>query len=252
MSNEIFANLQWLPKPAEDFTSRCKAMVEAAEGAGREAQRLATSALDENQLARLANAIEKVRAKGTPLVPLIPFRLGLLSNSTTDFIAPALVATAARHGISLEVIRGGYDQVLQDALTSDSVVNRSAPDAVLLAIDYRGIPVRGALGNPEKGREAVNTSLGYLRAVRDALKRNSNAVCIFQTISAPPETLFGNMDGVHPGSLLQILDGVNAGIGETVRGSTDVVIDLAHLAATVGLGAWHSPRDWNSAKIPFS
>jgi FkbH-like protein len=215
-------------------------------------QSLATAALDQNQLARLANAIEKVRAKGTDLKPLVPFRLGLLSNATTDFLAPALVATAARHGILLEVITGGYDQVLQDALTPDSRVNRSEPDAVLLAIDYRGLPVRGAGGSPEKGHEAVQASLGYLQAIREAIQRNSKAICIFQTFSSPPETLFGNMDGVHAGSLRRIIDGVNVGIAESVRGSTDVVLDIAHLASTVGLDDWHSPREWNVAKIPFS
>jgi len=252
MSGKLYAHLEWLPAPAADFASRCRSVLDVTEGVGRELQILATSALDQNQLTRLSTAIEKLRAKGADLRPLAPFRLGLLSNSTTDFIVPALVATAARHGISLEVITGGYDQVLQDALTPDSRVNRSAPDAVLIAVDYRGIPIRGPVGNEERGRESVDDSLGYLRAVRDGIKRNSAAICIFQTISAPPETLFGNLDGVYSGSLLKIIDGVNTGIAETVLGSTDIVIDLAHLASTVGLADWHSPREWNSAKIPFS
>jgi FkbH-like protein len=252
MSNKTFANLEWLPRPGEDFTSRCKAVLDLAEGVGRELQSLATCALDQSQLARLAGTIEKVRAKGVDFKPLIPFRLGLLSNATADFIVPALVATAARHGFFLEVVTGGYDQVLQDALTPDSLVNRSAPDAILLAIDYRGLPLRGAAGDAEKGQEAVDASVGYLRAVKDGIKRNSRAVCIFQTVSPPPETLFGNMDALHAGSLRRIIDGINAGIGESVQGSTDIVIDLAHLASTVGLGDWHSPREWNMAKIPFS
>jgi len=252
MSNTSFKNLQWLPTPVADYTSRCKALFDASTGIGREIQSLATSALDQNQLTRLANTINKLRSDGADLKPLVPFRLGLLSNSTIDFIVPALVASAARHGISLEVITGGYDQVLQDALTPDSLVNRSTPDAVLLAIDYRGLPIRGAGGSAEAGAGAVNASIGYLQCVREAVKRNSKALCVFQTVSAPPETLFGNMDGVHPGSLRRIIDGVNTGIGEIVRGSTDVVIDVAHIASTVGLGDWHSPNEWNAAKMPFS
>jgi FkbH-like protein len=252
MSNTTFTNLQWLPKAAADYASRCKAVLDARTGIGREIQSLATSALDQNQLARLANTIDKLRSNGAELKPLVPFRLGLLSNSTTDFIIPALVATSARHGISLEVVKGGYDQVLQDALNPDSLVNRSTPDAVLLAIDYRGLPIKGAGGSAENGAAAIDASLGYLQSVREALGRNSKALCIFQTISSPPETLFGNMDGVHPGSLRRIIDGVNTGIGETVRGSTDIVIDVDHLASTVGLGDWHAPHEWNSAKMPFS
>jgi FkbH-like protein len=252
MSNKLFSSLGWLPKPPDDFTTRCKSLLEAKSDAGRTLRSLATSALDQNQLSRLATTIEKLRAANVHLNPLTPFRLGLLSNSTTDFIAPALIATAARHGVALEVITGGYDQILQDALTPDSSVNRAAPDAVLIAIDYRALPIRAAAGNAEKGREAVNASLGFLQAVRDGIKRNSKAICIFQTISAPPETLFGNMDGVHPGALRRIIDGVNAGLADSLQGSSDIVIDLSHLASTVGLADWHAPRDWNSAKLPFS
>lgn len=252
MSNKLFGSLSWLPQPGEDFTTRCKSLLETKTDAGRSLRALATYALDQNQLARLAGTIEKLRGGGTDLSPLTPFRLGLLSNSTTDFIAPALTATAARHGVALEVIKGGYDQILQDALTPDSSVNRAAPDAVLIAIDYRGLPIRGALGNADKGREAVNAALGFLHAVRDGIKRNRKAICIFQTIGAPPETLFGNMDGVHPGALRRIIDAINAGIAESVQGTPDIVIDVAHLASTVGLADWHAPRDWNSAKLPFS
>jgi FkbH-like protein len=252
MSNNTFAKLEWLPKPSTDFALRCKAVLNINTGVGREVQSLSTNALDQNELTRLAAAIEKLRANRTDLKPLVPFRLGLLSNATTDFIVPALVATAARHGISLEVIAGGYDQALQDALAPDSVVNRCAPDAVLIAIDHRGIPVRGYEGDAEKAREGVSVTLEYLRSIRDAIKRNSNAVCIFQTISSPPETLFGNMDVIFAGSPRGIIDSVNIGIRDSIRGSTDIVIDVAHLASTVGLADWHSPRQWNSAKIPFS
>ncbi|HUO35794.1 MAG TPA: HAD-IIIC family phosphatase [Candidatus Acidoferrum sp.] len=252
MSNKTYTNLEWLAKPATDFTQRCKNLLEVADGVGREVQSLATCALDQNQLTRLAGSIEKLRAKGADLKPLVPFRLGLLSNSTTDFIIPALVATAARHGISLEVVAGGYDQVLQEALTPESLVNRSAPDAVLLAVDYRSIPTGDVGGDSKKAADAVNASQAYLQAVREGLRRNSNAVCLFQTFSAPPETLFGNMDGAYPGSLQKIIDGINVGMTESIRGFADIVIDVAHLASTVGLADWHSPREWNFAKLPFA
>jgi len=252
MSNRLFVGLEWLPKPTEAFNSRCKAALDLRADVGRELRSLATSALDQTQLMRLAGTIDKLRSSGASLKPLTPFRLALLSNCTIDFIAPALVATAVRHGISLEVIKGGYDQVLQDVLAPDSIINRSAPDAVLLAIDYMGLPLRSAVGNERNGRDAVDTSLNYLHSVREGIRRNSNAVCIFQTLSAPPETLFGNMDGIYSGSLRRMIDDINTGIAKLVQGSTDVVVDVAHLASIIGLGEWHSPREWDTAKVPFS
>jgi len=64
--------------------------------------------LDLNQLTKLAKAMGKARLEGKPLNPLTPFRLAVLSNSTIDLIVPALVASAARHGIALEVIQPSY------------------------------------------------------------------------------------------------------------------------------------------------
>src|SRR5580698_7157562 len=108
MSNRTFANLEWLPKPGGDFAARCQPAVDLGAAVGRELQLLATAALDHNQLVHLAGTIEKLRARGADCKPLVPFRLALLSTATTDFIVPALVATAARHGIILEVVTGGY------------------------------------------------------------------------------------------------------------------------------------------------
>ena len=39
---------------------------------------------------------------------------------------------------------------------------------------------------------------------------------------------------------------------ERLRGSHDVLFDVAGLAATVGLAEWYSPDQWNLAKLPFS
>ena len=70
--------------------------------------------------------------------PLIPFKLGVISNTTTDFICPAVVATALRYGIALECIAGPFGQVAQQALAPDTEIKRAQPDAVLIALDFRG------------------------------------------------------------------------------------------------------------------
>ena len=142
--NLLYSELRWLPRASGEFSGKLKALGSAAGPVGRELQALALSSLDMNQLTKLAKAIAKARSNSQPgintLDPLVPFRLALLSNSTIDFIVPALVATAARHGIALEVVQPSYDQVAQEALTPDSKVNSSKPDAVLLALDYRACP----------------------------------------------------------------------------------------------------------------
>src|SRR5262245_59753550 len=135
MSRSLYTDLAWLPRPPEDFAARCRALGELAADTtllGTRIQRLAGYALDENQLNRLAKAIARCRTVDTSLAPLTPFRLGVISNSTSHLLVPLLVATAARHGIALECLEGDFGQVMQEAVVADSAIHRFAPDAVLL------------------------------------------------------------------------------------------------------------------------
>ncbi len=241
-----------MPRAPQDFPGRLKALGNTAGPLGRELQALALHALDLNQLTRLARAIDTARADGKRLDPLTPFRLAVLSNSTIDLMVPALAASAARHGIALEVIQPSYDQVAQEALTPDSKVNSSKPDAVLLALDYRALPLRLSLGDVETSSATVQGAIGYLQALRNGIKANSNAVCIFQTFAPPVETLFGSLDRALKGTLRSLIDGVNRELAEYVSGSGDVLLDVAGLAETVGLADWHNTQLWNLAKLPFS
>lgn len=252
MSSDVYARLTWLPGPPKDFFARCSKLLHSPEDLGKRLKILASYSLEQNQLDRLARVIDQARSSDADLQPLTPFRLGLLSNSTVDFLVPALVATAVRHGFALEVIRGNYDQPFQDAVSPDSMVNSSAPHATLVAIDHRGLPLAASPGDPVAAQASVQNSLHHLASIRQGIKHNSQAICILQTLAPPPETLFGSLDEALPGSLSQTIQAVNSGIAKELLGREDVLLDVAHLAATVGLANWHSPRDWNLGKFPFA
>jgi FkbH-like protein len=250
--NQLYAELQWLSRVPEDFSARLKALATSSGPIGRELQALASHSLDLNQLTKLAKAIGTARKGERSLDPLVPFRLAVLSNSTVDLIVPALVASAARHGIALEIIQPAYDQVAQEALTPDSRVNSAKPDAVLFALDYRALPLKLSLGDGASASQTVQGTIGYLQSLRDGIKSNSNAVCIFQNFAAPVETLFGSLDRALPGTLKNLIDGINRDLANMTIGSGDVLFDVAGVAETVGLANWHDPQLWNMAKFPFS
>ena len=252
MRRELFESLSWLPRPSLDFAFRCRSALGSAVDLGKRLQSLAGYALDENQLNRMAKVVANARGNGYSLAPLVPFRLGILSNSTTDFIVPALIASAVRHGIALECIASDYGQVVQEALSPDSAVNRQKPDAVLIGVDYRGYPLNSAIGDAEVARGTSEAALGQLQTIRSGIRTNSNAICIVQNLAPPVEFLFGSLDKVVPGSLGSVIEEVNRSIVESIGGTTDVLLDVAGLAATVGLAEWHSPEQWNMVKLPFS
>jgi FkbH-like protein len=250
--NSLYSELQWLLPAQVDFSERLKALANSPGPLGRELQALAQYGLNLNQLTKLAKTQARANTDGRSLSPLVAFRLAVLSNSTIDLVVPALVASATRRGIALEVIQPSYDQVAQEALTPDSKVNSSKPDAVLFALDYRALPLKLSLGNSEAAAATVEGVIGYLRALRDGVKANSNAVCIFQTFAPPVETLFGNLDRALPGSMRSLIDLINRALAELVLGSDDVLLDVAGIAEAVGLANWHDPQLWNLAKLSFS
>lgn len=251
MSVDLYRNLAWLPKAPDDFVSRCKALARDEAELGRQIRFLATHALDESQLSRLGRLIQAARTEGRSLAPLAPFRLGLIGNGTLDLIVPVLIGTAARHGFSLECITGAYDQFLQDALDPDSGLNKARPDAVLIALDHRGLSLRPTPGNQQVAGQMVEDAGRLLDTIRAAISRNGGAPCIVQTIAAPPEGLFGSFDRALPGTARHLVDGFNRQLSQSISGSSDMLLDVAGIAETVGLADWHSPPLWNLAKLPF-
>ena len=253
MSRDLYANLSWLPAPPADFAAQCRALDLPGDlPVGECLQALATHALGENQLNRLAGALNRVRAGGQTLAPLVPFSLGVVSNATTHPLVPVVSATALRHGFDLTVTEAEYGQVMQEALSPTSALRDANPDAILIAIDYRGLPLHVTPGDAEAAAQTVANCLEYLNAIRAGLRGDGKAICILQTIAPPVETLFGSLDTALPGTLRHLIQEVNRGIAASLTGTPDMLLDVATLASVVGLAEWHDPTLWNMAKVPFS
>jgi FkbH-like protein len=248
----LLADLPWLAEPPESFSAQCRAVLNQEGDLGNALRGLANYRLDGNQLFKLAQTLGKARAAGRSLEPLSEFRLGLISNATTDFLAPTIVASAARHGIDMEITRADYGQVLQEALNPESRVNSARPAAVLLAIDYRGFPLQPCPGDAQQADRIVAACIAQVDAIRSGIKTASGAICVLQTLAPPLEGLFGNLDRTLPGTPLQLIESFNQRLAQLVRGSDDLLLDVAGLAQSVGLAQWHDPTSWNIAKLPFA
>jgi len=249
MTRHLFADLAWLPEPPADFRTRVKTLAAGVPNAGDEILTLATHALSDAQLRRLADAIAQLAAQGTNLAPLTPFKLGLVGTGTLDLLIPLLAGSAARHGVVLECVHADYGQIIQEALDPNSKLNRAKCDAVLLALDYRSLPIPSGLG--DRGN-SVEASAAFIDTLREGFHANSGAVCIVQTFAPPPEQLFGSLDRRVALTTRSLLDALNRRLAESLAGTPDLILDIAGLAETVGLAEWYSPEQWNLAKLPFS
>ncbi len=245
----LYADLAWLPRAPEDFTAQCRALGEAPLASfAAQARFLAGHGLNGNQLVRLA----KLVAKHETIPGLLPLRLGILSNATTDFIVPAIVATGLRYGLHIIPTVAPYGQVVQMAFDPSSLLNSTKLDAVLVALDHHGLNLESTPGDETAAAHAVTQNVDLLDRVRTALKAGSGATIILQTLARPPETYLGSFDAMMPGALGYQIASFNRQLAARLHGSPDRLLDVAGLAETVGLGHWHDPLTWNMAKQPFA
>lgn len=241
-------DLPWLPRLAPTFKAELAA-VTAADGAdwGPALMRLATQQLGLNQALSISRTLRRLRAAGAPK-SLTRFRLGIAGNATLDFVVPFLEATALRYGILLEVEAAGFGQHVQEAIDPQSQLNRARPDAVLLALDMRGLPFQDDTGTGH----AHERALSQLLSLCDGFRAHAGATCLVQTLAAPLEPQFGSLDLAVPGTARNAVARFNAALAAEAVSRGDVLIDVEWLAQAVGLDRWNDERAWHMARMPFA
>ena len=246
MTNHTYENLSWLPEAPPDFSRSVSTAT-----TGVELQELATFSLDENQLGKLANRLAYLRSNRFSLAPLVFVNIGLVSNATTNLIASALVGTALRYGISLTVEQTEYNQVAQTAFSTETIFAGKTLSAILLAIDYRGLPLTPTPGNRVAADQNIQDCFSYVSSVIQSLHTNTGAQIILQNIAPPVETPYGSFEGRLPGTLSWLVAHLNSELDCLLSDHT-LILDVAGLASNVGLTNWHDPTLWNIGKLPFA
>ncbi len=246
MANNIHENLSWLPQPAIDFPQSV-----AAATTGFELKELAKFALDDNQLRKLSKRLSYLQSEKVSLSPLTPVSIGLISNATTKLTASALVGSALRFGISLTIEQAEYNQVAQEAFSAESSFTGHALSVVLVAIDYRGFPLLPTPGDHLAADVNIKDCLSYIKSVIESLRTKTGAQIILQNIAPPVEVLSGSYEGRLPGTLSWLIARLNIELDSLVSDNT-FILDVAGIAANVGLGNWHDPTLWNIGKLPFA
>ena len=252
MTAALYRDLKWLRTAPADFTHRCRQLLQQIDDPGPGFRSLAQHALDEAQLHRLSMTLASARQSGFELKSLTGFRLGIISNATTAMLASAISGSAPRYGLCIDCVEADFGQTLAEALSPQSTINCGAVDAVLVAIDYRGWPLQASAGDEIAENAAFDAALQHLHAITDGIHANSGAVCILQTLAAPPEDLFGNLDRALQGTQRRLIERFNQAIVDHVASSDDLLLDVAAMASMVGTAEWHDATAWHMAKLPFA
>lgn len=246
------ASLPWLlPAPA-DFRSKVKGLRKSAECPLAEALKLSNHALDLSQLGQLGKLVEERRADLARPGRLRAMRIGIAATHTADLMAEALPSTGLRHGLLIDTFQVDYGQTAQSLLDPHSGLAAAKPDFVLLALDALALGLARPFFDKAEGEAAVNAALDYVASLRDGAKTNIGATVVLHTLAPPVETLFGSYETRVPGSVRWMIARFNQRLAEDVAADSDLLLDLAAMAETVGLARWHDPLRWHEAKLPFA
>lgn len=234
-------NLSWLPEAPGDFSRRCQDLM-PEDTAGL--RMLASYRLDDTQLNKLAR---KCGAFPSPPPEFEPFRLGIVGNANNDFLKAALKATALRYGLWLDVVAGGMGQTVASVFDPGSEVSAFNPHAVLLSLTPQIWSQTSLAGQESASLEAIENLRNDIQAMAGILRERGQTL-IVQTMPQMPLALFGSLDRRVHGTWRRLIDDFNA----MVWSLGFPVLDVAALAETAGLSAWHDAGQWHWAKLPFS
>lgn len=246
-------DLGWLRPAGADFRTELKQL--GADGGpvcGADLAGFASFALDLNKLTQLDRRLTQLGARLKPDGALSPMRLAVLADATGDYIAPAIRASALRHGILADLYLPAYGQTAHDVRNPASALYDFRPDVALIAPDYRTLGLAQAQIDSAAAEVRVGAALADMHSVLDALGRAGVGSVIVQTLPIPPEPWLGHFDPRAAGSVAAQIGAFNAGLMDLADRHHAVVLDIAGLAATVGRAHWFDHGQWHRAKLPFA
>jgi len=245
-------HLPWLVRPDAGFRAAVKALGAADAPVDAAAVvALAAHDLDVDALIRLDRVVGRIthRLSGPQLVPMT---LALLVQGTADYIAPALRASALRHGVLLDTHVPAYGQGMAEIMDPDSGLRRFAPDAALLAESAASLGLDRALMDPEDAAARVAGAVAQVRGMIDGLQGAGIRTVIVQTLPLPADPWCGSYDARAPGSPTAQAQAFNRALADMAADTAAILFDVDALAGLVGRAAWFDAGLWHRAKVPFA
>jgi FkbH-like protein len=249
------SDLEWLPKPAANLRELARQLEDSLSAPPpdlyEQTVRLATAALDDAQLRRLARLAASIRERGAPAAFSMA-RLGVIGDGTLSLYCAPISGSALRYGMIVDVVEGGYNNTLQEALDPTSHLHSAGLDFALLASDRRILGLDFAAPDAESASERVEAAFDRLRLIVENLRPSVSSAILVQTVVPPSEGLFGSYDRLEPGSSFAMVEALNRRIAEWAASGQVILLDIGRLAAAVGIDAWEDAGHWHASKLSFA
>ena len=249
-------NLYWLPNHP-NFKKALKDLKKSPESPLEklnQLRHLANHNLDFTETNRLDNRLQQVLSQLEDIpVGFATLKLAILSSSTVEHLPPGIRVGALRRGLLVEIYVAPYNQYHQEILNSHSQLYQFAPDAVLMAPNYRNmafnIPLNATV---EETKAQINQVVSEWVTLWKKIIVHLNTTVIQKTLVVPPDPLFGEYDNLVPATCHNMITQINQTLREQVTIHQVLLFDVDKLAAYVGKSTWCDEALWHYAKQDIS
>lgn len=196
-------------------------------------------------LRKAANLADRIlKQKGQK--PVATCRLALLGDATfTGYVAP-LKAFAFARQIGVDLYLGAYGQHFQELQSPESGLSAFKPTVVAIALTWRALGLSEEEPDPDAAVRRAVQNCKEMWAL--ALARGASLV-IQHNFEIPETSAYGHLSASLPGGRGRVLQRINLELAHAADEATGVaVLDLEHLAGSIGKRAWSDDRMWTAAK----
>jgi FkbH-like protein len=196
---------------------------------------------------------EKLRGK----VPFASYRLAILRSFTVEPAIALLRAQAFASGMDVHVQLGDFNAYAQEILDPQSVLYRSAPDVVILAVQARDLAPDlwrdYADLEPAAAAQAVERVVNGFRTWVTRFRAQSQAYLILHSLEKPASPGLGILDSQSTQGQTAAFDRINCALRGLANEFSGVyVLDYDALVSRHGRRIWNDERKWLTARLPVS
>jgi len=194
-----------------------------------------------------------IRAELSAQTQLLDVRLAVLGGSTTNELRDFLELFLLASGIRPIFYESEYAKYEEEVLLDDARLRAFAPQIALIHTTWVNARFPGPFSNSETVASAARSEFGRFEAIWIKLINDIGCTVIQNNFDEPRHRSLGSIDAVACYGYSSFLRQLNADFAAAARQRPRLLInDISHLAAVVGLDAWHDPTYWLNYKLAVS
>jgi len=208
--------------------------------------------LGDGERLRLTRLARKARALPAPPPGFRGFRLLVVSNRTTHFLAEALEAAGVARGLLIEAVEAPFDSIQAIALNPAFEAPAGPFDAVLLLADAHFLRGAGALLDAAQEAADIDRAEQELARIVAGLRARFGAPVIAATAPLPPELQLSSSDMAISGAAKPPGGGPQSRPGDGGRAARAGAVRPVGDRRSGRREAFFDPVRLHQAKTPFS